>query len=159
LRAPATRDALAALAKAGRIDGEKAKVLSESYEYYRVIEHRLQMVNDQQTHSLPDDTEGLDRVARLHGLESGQMLLDRLAPRVEAVGNIYEVDHVNSILMAGRADLCVLARPHLLDPYWTLRAAAELGYRDAGVPVQYSSGFDQLERNLARQADMMVMKA
>jgi len=76
-----------------------------------------------------------------------------------AVGNIYEVDHVNSILMAGRADLCVLARPHLLDPYWTLRAAAELGYRDAGVPVQYSSGFDQLERNLARQADMMVMKA
>ena len=54
LRAPATRDALAALVKAGRIDGEKARVLSVSYELYRVIEHRLQMVNDQQTHSLPD---------------------------------------------------------------------------------------------------------
>lgn len=90
LRAPATRDALAALAEAGRIDGEKARVLSESYEYFRVIEHRLQMVNDQQTHSLPDDAAGLDRVARLHGLESGQMLLDRLAPRVDAVGNIYD---------------------------------------------------------------------
>ncbi|MCH7630988.1 MAG: bifunctional salicylyl-CoA 5-hydroxylase/oxidoreductase, partial [Proteobacteria bacterium] len=76
-----------------------------------------------------------------------------------AVGNIYEVDHVNSILMAGRADLCVLARPHLMDPYWTFRAAAELGYRDIDIPPQYSSGFDQLERNLARQADMMVMKA
>jgi glutamate-ammonia-ligase adenylyltransferase len=90
LRAPATRDALAALAKAGRIDGAKAKILSESYEYYRVIEHRLQMVNDQQTHSLPDDAEGLDRVARLHGLDNGQILLDQLAPRVDAVGNIYD---------------------------------------------------------------------
>ncbi|TDI62424.1 MAG: bifunctional salicylyl-CoA 5-hydroxylase/oxidoreductase, partial [Alphaproteobacteria bacterium] len=75
-----------------------------------------------------------------------------------AVGNIYEVDHVNSILMAGRADLCCLARPHLLDPYWTLRAAAELGYREIDIPPQYESGFDQLERNLARQAEMTVMK-
>ena len=41
-----------------------------------------------------------------------------------AVGNIYEPDHVNSILMAGRADLVCLARPHLADPYWTLHAAA-----------------------------------
>ena len=41
-----------------------------------------------------------------------------------AVGNIYEPDHVNSILMAGRADLVALARPHLTDPYWTLRAAS-----------------------------------
>ena len=90
LRAPATRDALAALAAAGRIDGEKARLLSESYEYYRVIEHRLQMVNDQQTHSLPDDAEGLDRVARLHGLDNGQILLDQLAPRVDAVGKIYD---------------------------------------------------------------------
>ena len=45
-----------------------------------------------------------------------------------AVGNIYEPDHVNSILMAGRADLVCLARPHLADPYWTLHAAAQLGY-------------------------------
>jgi len=90
LRVPATRDALAALAEAGRIDGEKAKVLSEAYEFYRVIEHRLQMVNDQQTHSLPAEGAALDRVARLHGLERGQALLDLLAPRVEAVGTIYD---------------------------------------------------------------------
>jgi len=90
LRVPATRDALAALAQAGRIDGDKASVLSESYEIYRVIEHRLQMVNDQQTHSLPDEAAALDRVARLHGLETGQILLDRLAPHVEAVGRIYD---------------------------------------------------------------------
>ncbi|ATW02619.1 bifunctional [glutamine synthetase] adenylyltransferase/[glutamine synthetase]-adenylyl-L-tyrosine phosphorylase [Sphingorhabdus sp. YGSMI21] len=90
LRAPATRDALSALVKAERIDGDKARVLSESYELYRVIEHRLQMVNDQQTHSLPDAAADLDRVARLHGLQSGQQLLDLLAPHVEAVGTIYD---------------------------------------------------------------------
>ncbi|MEO8536614.1 MAG: bifunctional salicylyl-CoA 5-hydroxylase/oxidoreductase, partial [Betaproteobacteria bacterium] len=45
-----------------------------------------------------------------------------------AVGAIFEPDHVNSIIMAGRADLCALARPHLADPYWTLHAAAQLGY-------------------------------
>ncbi|WP_323760432.1 bifunctional salicylyl-CoA 5-hydroxylase/oxidoreductase [Maricaulis sp.] len=67
-----------------------------------------------------------------------------------AVGNIYEPDHVNSILAAGRADLVALARPHLLDPNWTLRAAAELGYRGAAVPPQYQAGFDQLARNLQR---------
>ncbi|MEP7181557.1 MAG: bifunctional salicylyl-CoA 5-hydroxylase/oxidoreductase [Betaproteobacteria bacterium] len=71
-----------------------------------------------------------------------------------AVGAIYEPDHVNSILMAGRADLCAIARPHLADPYWTLHAAAGLGYRDAPWPVQYLSGRDQLERNLARAAQL-----
>ena len=50
-----------------------------------------------------------------------------------AVGAIFEPDHVNSILMAGRADLCALARPHLADPYWTLHAAAQLGYADSAV--------------------------
>ena len=71
-----------------------------------------------------------------------------------AVGAIFEPDHVNSILMAGRADLCALGRPHLADPYWTLHAAAQLGYRDIEWPVQYGSGRDQLERNLARAAQM-----
>ena len=68
-----------------------------------------------------------------------------------AVGNIYEPDHVNGILAAGRADLCALARPHLADPNWTLRAAAELGWRGQAPPVQYRQGFAQLARNLERQ--------
>ncbi|HYK54530.1 MAG TPA: bifunctional salicylyl-CoA 5-hydroxylase/oxidoreductase [Candidatus Eremiobacteraceae bacterium] len=67
-----------------------------------------------------------------------------------AVGNIFEPDHVNSIIAAGRADLCALARPHLADPYWTLHAAAALGYTDQVWPVQYLQGKSQLERNLAR---------
>jgi len=75
-----------------------------------------------------------------------------------AVGNIYEVDHVNSILAAGRADLVALARPHLADPYWTLRAAAELGYRGVDVPNQYIAGHVQLARNIKRAAEMQEMK-
>jgi anthraniloyl-CoA monooxygenase len=68
-----------------------------------------------------------------------------------AVGNITEPDQVNSIIAAGRADLCALARPHLADPNWTLHAAAQLGYTAQPWPVQYLAGKEQLERNLARQ--------
>ena len=101
LRAPATRDALRELANAGRIHPDRAKALAESYELYRVIEHRLQMVNDQQTHSLPDDEASLDRVAGLHGLNEGTDLLALLEPRVEAVGAIYDelIDSDDSIAL------------------------------------------------------------
>ncbi|MEC7048907.1 MAG: bifunctional salicylyl-CoA 5-hydroxylase/oxidoreductase [Pseudomonadota bacterium] len=63
-----------------------------------------------------------------------------------AVGNIYEPDHVNSILMAGRADLVCLARPHLANPYWTLHAAAALGDEATAWPDPYLPGRDQLKR-------------
>ncbi|MGB7258729.1 MAG: bifunctional salicylyl-CoA 5-hydroxylase/oxidoreductase [Pseudolabrys sp.] len=67
-----------------------------------------------------------------------------------AVGNIYDPDHVNSILMAGRADLVCLARPHLADPYWTLHAAAQLGYEGSLWPKPYWPGRDQLHRLKSR---------
>jgi anthraniloyl-CoA monooxygenase len=70
-----------------------------------------------------------------------------------AVGNIFEPDHVNSIIAAGRADLCALARPHLADPYWTLHAAAALGYDTQAWPLPYLTGRDQYLRNRARQKD------
>jgi anthraniloyl-CoA monooxygenase len=73
-----------------------------------------------------------------------------------AVGNIFEPDHVNSIIAAGRADLCALARPHLADPFWTLHAAAQLGYARMDWPDQYLTGKAQLERNLARAAQMAI---
>src|SRR3546814_10515367 len=70
-----------------------------------------------------------------------------------AVGNIYETDHVNSILAAGRADLVALARPHLIDPMWTLRAAAQQDYRKIHVPPPYLGGQAQLARNTKRAAE------
>src|SRR3954471_2599149 len=69
-----------------------------------------------------------------------------------AVGNIYEPDHANSILAAGRADLVALGRPRLVAPCGTLRAAARLDYRDTAIPPQYLNGAAQLARNLKREA-------
>lgn len=69
-----------------------------------------------------------------------------------AVGNIFEVDHVNSIVAAGRADLCAIARPHLANPSWVLAAAAEQKYLEQWWPDPYLSGKGQLERNIERAA-------
>jgi anthraniloyl-CoA monooxygenase len=69
-----------------------------------------------------------------------------------AVGNIFDGDHVNTIIAAGRADLCAIARPHLADPAWTLHEAAKQGYSDIWWPTPYLGGKQQLERNLARAA-------
>ncbi|WP_447553364.1 bifunctional salicylyl-CoA 5-hydroxylase/oxidoreductase [Vreelandella sp. EE22] len=63
-----------------------------------------------------------------------------------AVGNIYQADHVNSILIAGRADLVCIARPHLADPYWTLHVAASLGDDEVEWPAPYRAGGAQLKR-------------
>jgi anthraniloyl-CoA monooxygenase len=73
-----------------------------------------------------------------------------------AVGNIYEPDHVNSILIAGRADLVCLARPHLANPYWTLHAGAALG--DTGVtwPAPYLPGRDQMQRLAERGEGLSI---
>ncbi|MFJ4682682.1 bifunctional salicylyl-CoA 5-hydroxylase/oxidoreductase [Streptomyces sp. NPDC088789] len=61
---------------------------------------------------------------------------------VIAVGAISSWDDVNSLILAGRADLCALARPHLYDPHWTLHAAAEQGYDGPGAvwPAPYRAG-------------------
>ena len=71
-----------------------------------------------------------------------------------AVGAIFEADHVNSIIAAGRADLCAIARPHLADPAWTLHEAAKLGYTQIAWPRQYHAGKLQLERNLQRERQL-----
>ncbi|MBP2549486.1 anthraniloyl-CoA monooxygenase [Neorhizobium galegae] len=69
-----------------------------------------------------------------------------------AVGAISEADHANSIISAGRADLCAVARPHLADPAWVLHEAARIGLTSVAWPKQYFSGKRQYETNLARAA-------
>ncbi|WP_448661127.1 bifunctional [glutamine synthetase] adenylyltransferase/[glutamine synthetase]-adenylyl-L-tyrosine phosphorylase [Sphingomonas sp. CJ20] len=90
LRAPATRDALAALAAAGWVEPEDAAALSDAYVALRTAEHRLQMVDDLQTHRLPPDPAALDNVAALHGLADGSALTAWLLPHVERVGTLYD---------------------------------------------------------------------
>ena len=72
-----------------------------------------------------------------------------------AVGNIFECDHANSILAAGRADLVALARPHLADPYWTLHAAGAQGYDAQWWPNPYLTGREQYLRLLEREKEML----
>jgi anthraniloyl-CoA monooxygenase len=72
-----------------------------------------------------------------------------------AVGNITEADQVNSILLAGRADLVALARPHLADPYWTLHAAVKAGDDKVFWPNPYLNGRDQALRLQARAQEVI----
>ena len=90
LRPASTLAALAALKQAGLISVAEADALGEAYRLFRTIEHRLQMIDDRQTHSLPTDGAALDAVARLHGLADGAALLDLLRPHVERVAAIYD---------------------------------------------------------------------
>ena len=89
LRVPATRDALAALAQAGWVDRSEAAALSDAYTLFRTIEHRVQMIEDRQTHQLPLG-DALDGVARLHGLADADALLALLAPHVAATARTYD---------------------------------------------------------------------
>ena len=90
LRLRGTRAALDALASAGLVSPGDAMLLGDSYDRLRVLEHRLQMVADQQTHSLPGDPAALDAVARLDGLDSGAALTAELAAISEAVGERFD---------------------------------------------------------------------
>lgn len=124
LRAPATLDALTSLAAIGRIPEEDAAALARAYRIHRTIEHRLQMVEDQQTHSLPRGADALNGVARLHGLEDGDALLALLRPEVEAVGAIYDG------LDDGREDALPLAEE-------ALEAALDAaGFRETAAAAQ-----------------------
>lgn len=90
LRLRGTRATLDALATAGLVPPEDAAMLGESYDRLRQVEHRLQMVQDQQTHSLPKSADAIDAVARLDGLADGRVLLDELTAITEAVGARYD---------------------------------------------------------------------
>ncbi|MGY2735166.1 glutamate-ammonia-ligase adenylyltransferase [Sphingomonas sp. UYP23] len=89
LRLGNTREALAALAAAGWVDPAEADALSESYTLLRTIEHRVQMIEDRQTHALPTG-EALDGMAKLHGLADAGALLDLLRPAVVATARSYD---------------------------------------------------------------------
>jgi glutamate-ammonia-ligase adenylyltransferase len=90
IRLRGTRASLDALAQAGLIDGADARVLGEGYDRLRVIEHRLQMVADQQTHTLPSDPAALENVAMLEGLSGAAALIDELAEVTERIGQRYD---------------------------------------------------------------------
>jgi len=145
LRVPATLDALAALADAGRIAPGEARQLAAAYRLHRTVEHRLQMVEDEQTHRLPRSDAALDNVARLHGLADGPALVALLAPHVETVGRIY--DSLDSDQPAG------LSR----DPALLEEALARAGFPDTAsartrIEAWRSGGMRSLRTPAAQDA-------
>ncbi|HEX4695832.1 bifunctional [glutamine synthetase] adenylyltransferase/[glutamine synthetase]-adenylyl-L-tyrosine phosphorylase [Sphingomonas sp.] len=124
LRAPATLDALAALAGAGRIAQDEARALADAYVALRTVEHRLQMVDDRQTHALPRAQDALDNVGLLAGYATGASLIASLKPHVVEVGRIYDsLDPPDTASLSSDPD--------------TLRGQLEgLAFADAATAVQ-----------------------
>jgi glutamate-ammonia-ligase adenylyltransferase len=90
VRAPATLDAIEVLLAAGRLDDGTAHDLADAYRLLRTIEHRVQMVDDAQTHLIPTTRDALDNVAQLHGLGGGTDLIELLRPKVQRAGEIFD---------------------------------------------------------------------
>jgi anthraniloyl-CoA monooxygenase len=102
------------------------------------------------------------QVSKLEKPVYGRMFQTPFADRIRneagigaiAVGSIFEADHANGIIAAGRADLCAVGRPHLANPAWTLAEAAKLGYTAVRWPRQYLPAKQQLERNQERERQL-----
>jgi glutamate-ammonia-ligase adenylyltransferase len=89
LRDPTTLGALVQLAGAGRIDRRTAADLADAYVFLRNVEHRLQMIADRQTHRLPEDAEGLSRVASFLGFETPEAFATALTGHLRRVERCY----------------------------------------------------------------------
>ncbi|HAU21319.1 MAG TPA: bifunctional [glutamate--ammonia ligase]-adenylyl-L-tyrosine phosphorylase/[glutamate--ammonia-ligase] adenylyltransferase [Erythrobacter sp.] len=176
LRLRGTRDALDALAAAGRISTDDATMLGESYDKLRVIEHRLQMVNDRQTHSLPDG-EALEGVARLHGLADGAALLAELREVTDVVARAYDrligdeetspdanvsaskiEDQLGELGYAGSANIGTRIEGWRDGRYQSLRSPAAIAAFDAMLPalVEALAKADDPDRALLRWEGLLA---
>ncbi len=149
LRAPATLDALGALARSGKLGEADADALGEAYRQLRTIEHRVQMIDDAQTHLLPADANALDQVARLHGAEDGTALVERLRAHVERTEQLF-------------GELAEDGGGRLSNDPTVLRAElAELGFRDpeaaAARVVDLRSGRARSTRSAAAREALEAM--
>ena len=107
-------------------------------------------------------TQQKPRYGRMYQTPFAEVIRNEVGIATMAVGAISEADHVNSIIAAGRADLCAIARPHLASPAWTLIEAAKIGYTNgigADWPRQYVKGKSQLERDCERARALAAQAA
>src|SRR5258705_8572536 len=89
LRDPTTLGALAALQARGHISAEAQRALAQAFRFLRTGEHRLQMIDDQQTHTLPKTADGLDHVARFAGFDDTQAFEETLRAKLVTVQGHY----------------------------------------------------------------------
>ena len=96
---------------------------------------------------------------RMFQVPFSDMIRNETGVATMCVGSITSADQVNTILAAGRADLVALARPHLVDTGFAMRAAADYGVTDIACPIQYEYGRDALMRSAARErADLLDLR-
>lgn len=90
--------------------------------------------------------DAMPEYGRLYQTPFSDRIRNEAGIQTMTVGAVSSIDDIHNILVAGRADLCVMARPHLVDPYWTLNAAIDLGYTGHSFPDQYLSGLGSRRR-------------
>ena len=129
LQVPAVLDALPALVAAGRMAEAQASGLADAYRRLRTVEHRIQMIDDQQTHRLPGDKAGLAAVAGLDGIDSGEALLASLEPHVQFVADCFD-----ELISERRGGLSS-------DPAILGGELAAMGFGDAQVPARLIAGW------------------
>ncbi|WP_299398925.1 bifunctional [glutamine synthetase] adenylyltransferase/[glutamine synthetase]-adenylyl-L-tyrosine phosphorylase [Pelagibius sp.] len=138
LRTPRTTEALAALAERGHVDRGTAEALCEAYGFLRRLEHRLQMVEDQQTHSIPQDDEAVDRLAVFLGYPDPGLFRDDLLARLRLVEDHYAHLFEESPSLSGPGNLVFTGGE--ADPE-TLATLKSLGFEDPGRVWSVVSGW------------------
>ncbi len=137
--------------KEGGITGDDAVAIARAF-----AEHGCDLI-DVSTGQTVHDAEPV--FGRMFQTPFSEQIRNEAGLATMCVGNIVSADQVNTILAAGRADLVALARPHLVDPAFLVRAAAFYGVRDVHCPPQYLAGMDQLYRTAAREReDLMELR-
>jgi anthraniloyl-CoA monooxygenase len=117
------------------LDDEGGLTVAESVEAARMLkEHGCDLIDVSSAGNTP---ESQPEYGRMYQVPFAEQIRCEAEMPVMAVGAIQGADHVNTIVAAGRADLCAMARPHLIDPYLTLRAAVAYGMSDLPWPKQY----------------------
>ncbi|MFN6955340.1 MAG: bifunctional [glutamine synthetase] adenylyltransferase/[glutamine synthetase]-adenylyl-L-tyrosine phosphorylase [Acetobacteraceae bacterium] len=130
-RDPTTQGALAGLAAAGRLDRRAAADLADAYVFLRTVEHRLQMVEDRQTHRLPEDEAGLDRIASFCGFADRAGFEAALTDTLHRVAGHYDRLFDGEAAPPAEGDAPALAFTGPDDPPETLEALRRLGFPDA----------------------------
>ena len=122
LRASAVFDALLSLVAAGRMEEEQAEGLADAYRRLRTVEHRVQMIDDQQTHRIPSDPAALDAVAALDGLADGPALIRSLDSHVRFVASAFDgLTPERGGRISNDPDICA-------------QQLSDLGFKDTAVP-------------------------
>jgi anthraniloyl-CoA monooxygenase len=122
----------------GGFDGDDAVALAR-----RLKEHGCDIID---VSTGQTSIEARPEYGRLYQTPFSDRIRNEVGIPTMTVGAVSSIDDVHNILVAGRADLCVLARPHLVDPYWTMNAAIDLGFTGHSFPDQYLSGLSARRR-------------